>query len=480
MLEEKKIETEKLSNEIGRIVERWGFTGDKKAAKILDVNAWLHNFDAPEIPIIYHLLHRVNLQGDDEINNCLDKISDQMRKDFGENINKIRIHALGESPASSGAPYLYSLRKKLGLAEKHFPNKPNKSPGNSIAYVFIDDFIGSGRQATRYFEDRLATISIPMHYYSLYGYKKGIDYIKEKTPFKVYVGEELNSTNKIFSDSTDFPFKEECREIALKYGLRLYPKHPLGYEDSQSMICFKTNCPNNTLPIIWAGPKSESEFSTWQPLFERNQQKKDNPNFRNELAKTQKDKDPCKLVTYFYELIENKKPELAFDCLSANLKNDKYKNGDVKYFAAGYRNTIEISNLIQRNITTQVTTARCLVHYSEKVKVFEWNHIEQLHSCNMKDLNRVMDLISRFKAHLKETFQVEDALLDAIPLAHFFSINVVEELCWYCQIPYDLIEKHFSSRDVTMYRAKYIDCKRKDKLWYIDKIHTIMHSSEAV
>jgi len=44
----------------------------------------------------------------------------------------------------------------------------------------------------------------------------------------------------------------------------------LGYDDSQSLIVFPHNTPNNTLPIIWAGNKNEKEIGVpWNPIWER-------------------------------------------------------------------------------------------------------------------------------------------------------------------------------------------------------------------
>ena len=44
----------------------------------------------------------------------------------------------------------------------------------------------------------------------------------------------------------------------------LLSKHPLGYKDSQALVTFYRNTPNNTLSSYWL-----NEQSSWKPLFKR-------------------------------------------------------------------------------------------------------------------------------------------------------------------------------------------------------------------
>jgi hypothetical protein len=56
------------------------------------------------------------------------------------------------------------------------------------------------------------------------------------------------------------------RAFCLKYGQRLF-SDPLGYRNSQLMIGFHHNTPDNTLPIFWYG----EDESIWRPIFKRYQ-----------------------------------------------------------------------------------------------------------------------------------------------------------------------------------------------------------------
>ncbi|MBM4056516.1 MAG: hypothetical protein FJ264_17990 [Planctomycetes bacterium] len=91
---------------------------------------------------------------------------------------------------------------------------------------------------------------------------------------KVISARIVSEEYKAFSPNScyfpDSKLRKRLKKICKKYGNQLYPGHPLGYEDSQSLFVFPHNVPNNTLPIIWAGPDSESAPGRiWRPLWKR-------------------------------------------------------------------------------------------------------------------------------------------------------------------------------------------------------------------
>ena len=58
----------------------------------------------------------------------------------------------------------------------------------------------------------------------------------------------------------------------------VYPKGALGYSNSGLLLAYSHQCPNNTLPIIWAnGVNNEVDGKKgcpWNPLFEYKKTKK--------------------------------------------------------------------------------------------------------------------------------------------------------------------------------------------------------------
>ncbi|MGB2867390.1 MAG: hypothetical protein WBD36_02975, partial [Bacteroidota bacterium] len=57
--------------------------------------------------------------------------------------------------------------------------------------------------------------------------------------------------------------REVARRMTEHYGVKIEPKRPLGYQDSQLLIGFFYNTPDNSLPIFW------SSKNNWKPVFKR-------------------------------------------------------------------------------------------------------------------------------------------------------------------------------------------------------------------
>jgi hypothetical protein len=74
----------------------------------------------------------------------------------------------------------------------------------------------------------------------------------------------FNENSRIFQTNEE---KIKAKNIAYDYGFKLFKKHPLGYDDFGLLIVFFDNCPNNSLPILWARSDKNPK---WFPLFERN------------------------------------------------------------------------------------------------------------------------------------------------------------------------------------------------------------------
>jgi len=150
---------------------------------------------------------------------------------------------------------------------------------NRDTIILIDDFIGSGNQATNFWDKRKfvnktlkdlheKNPEIRFYYLALCGMAEGVSEISSSLPITVIVGEELDDRFKCFSTCSQiFSDPEERRKAEILMttkGKYLY-SHPLGYKNSQLAIAFDHNTPNNSLPVIW---KKKTDGS-WYPLFKR-------------------------------------------------------------------------------------------------------------------------------------------------------------------------------------------------------------------
>ena len=151
-------------------------------------------------------------------------------------------------------------------------------------YIFLDDISSSGHQAQEFFEDNHYekiydyNASAKIHYFTLMNTTESRKLFNEELPsiiFKTVF--ELNETYKVFDQKSRY-FPEHktnhllhlkmisqsrrlCERYYYKYGLS--SGYKCGYGDSQLLMGFFYNTPDNSLPFLWA--KSDS----WCPVIKR-------------------------------------------------------------------------------------------------------------------------------------------------------------------------------------------------------------------
>src|ERR1035437_630588 len=165
-----------------------------------------------------------------------------------------------------------------------FPHRDNfrykiKNIYSDTILIFIDDFSGSGNQFTTYYNSYIKPLIKQCSYISslffltLFYLQRAKSFI-ENTNIEISVVGELRypvflTNRSVFGNRSNMlPIREFCHF----YGKNLFSTtdnethvvrdHPLGYDNSQALIIFAYNPPNNTLPIIWSS-------KNWQPLFPR-------------------------------------------------------------------------------------------------------------------------------------------------------------------------------------------------------------------
>ena len=209
-----------------------------------------------------------------------------IEKLFAEVQKKTRFLSIG-NPSESSAHLLYFFRQENGLKRDLFitPHElfEHGTEGEIIKtslniegidrIVVLDDFCGSGNQATKFNASVVKILKekaphIYVSYFALFASEEGLNNILELSYDQTDAMFILDETYKCFSENSRFfveedaPLKAPCKEMSEKYGKKL-SKHPLGYQDCQMLLGFHHNTPNNTLPIFW------QEKNWWAPIFKR-------------------------------------------------------------------------------------------------------------------------------------------------------------------------------------------------------------------
>lgn len=212
---------------------------------------------------------------------------------FARELEATRFIGVG-NPSESGAHLLYYFRQVNRLPKSLFldcaaafrPVSPDAgvvrfAPRSLQAtrYVFFDDLVGSGNQACLYLTPYLKGLrrvspNIDFRFLSLFSTSHGLDRLNESSMFngKAECLFELDDSYKsfgsqprYFSSAPSWMNRAVMKNIAAHYGSLLDKKIPLGYDDSQLLLAFSHNTPDNSLPIFW----NEGRAHPWAPIFLR-------------------------------------------------------------------------------------------------------------------------------------------------------------------------------------------------------------------
>lgn len=200
------------------------------------------------------------------------------------------------NPSESGVHLLYYFRQENGLsksafldsaqiydlADAHGQRKRVPRHPQVKRYIFLDDICGSGETAVRYSDNLLPELlaeqpEVEVWYFALFATSDGLRRVANETVFGTRCGAvyELDETYKwtglnsrYLSALPDGLYRSLLTALPSSYGSLLLPEHPLGYQESELLLGFSHNTPDNTLPIIWF----EQEHGTsenWYPIFKR-------------------------------------------------------------------------------------------------------------------------------------------------------------------------------------------------------------------
>ena len=193
--------------------------------------------------------------------------------------------------AGSGSHLLYYFRKGNGLPSEMFATSAELLSLNREKLrrlkriVLLDDLCATGQTADRYQSEVVAPFfsahpnleKVSILYLTLFATARGLE--RARDHFNSHTAMYLDNTYRCFDDESRYfrtddaigalqTSRVEAASIFSEYGLGLYHRHPLGYKDSQLLLGFSHNTPNNTLPVFWSNGPSHQR---WFPILRRHQ-----------------------------------------------------------------------------------------------------------------------------------------------------------------------------------------------------------------
>ena len=292
LLERQREEELKIqSDELLHLVDGWStYRGQRITTD--KVRAWLEQFPSiREQRVMFKLLKNLHFYSNTFLRSKMKEIHDMVVRGLGREKERYQrkrsdiVVSYLDKIAKSGADIasLYADEADIyveNVIEKDKLLDEIKKRTDIKAVIFIDDFVGTGDQASTYLRDIKDIIkevkdqNLKVIFVAVAVTKDGWAKVREvidtlEISIEPHYCEVLNETDQIFGEKSkvfpDANEKELAKSTALKYGKLLVKDNPLGYGGVGVGVVFERSCPNGTLPILWA----ENQKHDWVPLFKR-------------------------------------------------------------------------------------------------------------------------------------------------------------------------------------------------------------------
>lgn len=278
----------------------------------IEIINWLGNFKAEEQKKALDILEYLEYVTESELIEFLDNRIKKLLSSYSS-ITKIIVLPVGEF-GKSGTLLTYYFKKTPSYSEdkKLFKIIENQRQikaqikenliQNDTLFVLLDDFLGSGKSVYKFYKalvkPQLNQLKTKYNtcILSVYHLNKADTFLNGVTPELKIISElKYQCFSKGKSPYGYYNKLKSVRDLAYYYGQHLFEacnqngvieKHPLGFKNSQALVVFPYNPPNNTLPIIWSSSFIKKLDRKWIPLYPRNQLLKmaEAKSSRNELA----------------------------------------------------------------------------------------------------------------------------------------------------------------------------------------------------
>lgn len=270
-LEEVMVEIKDVAQQC---IDRWG-EDDKTKNLSNKIGKFLSQTDDKEVGnILLELLQSYNYYSRSTVNNILtdfcNEIENVLCLDKATTIYS-RIEKDSKIASSSTLLEEYKIINGIGSNYSHDISKLHISQFDYINnIVFIDDVIGTGSTIVKFFKKNLPKIKkCRVALFCIEAMEEGKKtveqyLVKNEIPHIIVVYRETNKafdSNGIYKDRAS-----EEREKLYKFEKKLargYEDYALGLNQSEALISFYRNTPNNTISSYW------KPYSNWKPLFER-------------------------------------------------------------------------------------------------------------------------------------------------------------------------------------------------------------------
>lgn len=250
------------------------------AARVLD--ALIYRSDDQTIALIRQLFSRVvpdysRIHG---LSGTLQRIYTSLRDpNVDPRIRLVPVIPPNSPPTKSGPVIARHLKRALRFSERWiiYPDRVASELGNVEAFVFVDDFLGTGDQFSRFLAGTGldAYVSTSTFVYAcLAGHLEGIETLRRGYPqLHIATVECLDDSHAIFHPNAgSFPDEVNSAESARDFYYELLTSRRInivgpdrrGFGHLEIVYAFEHSVPDNSLPILWWDKSTQ-----WRRLFDR-------------------------------------------------------------------------------------------------------------------------------------------------------------------------------------------------------------------
>ncbi len=251
-----------------------------EAEFVRKLDNWFNNFEHKDKDLAFKVIENVNYYSycrfDNQIS-MLFQYVDQYLCEFDKNLADVWV-LVPEERGDSADRHAYDLIKKWGIEQKNIVTidkvqeevKNNRITSESILVAFNDTY-GTGNQFMHSIWKILLELKkefeeIPaLFVLALAISEKALDYFRynfDNQKVRVIPDSPQISALDVFTAREYNRLEELC--------CRIYPSHPMGYGNIGLLTAYYFQCPNNSLPIIWADGSNnivDGKAYPWTPLF---------------------------------------------------------------------------------------------------------------------------------------------------------------------------------------------------------------------
>ena len=238
------------------------------------IRNYLNQFKEMDRDLGLRVLENVNYFSNIRVTKQIKLLATLLNEQVGLKDENVLFCSMSATSGTSSDTMLGAVRRAAKLSSSLYGSKfiflrdlEKMQPNENKKIIFVDDFIGSGTTVARLWEliQNWNCASFKFYIGIIVGYESVIEQIEEDYPFTIISAEEkLKDSSKIFH-ATNSNFNNKEKNIIKRYckNVETRKEFRYGYKNTQSLLVFYENTPNNTIPIL------HHKTPEWQPLFLR-------------------------------------------------------------------------------------------------------------------------------------------------------------------------------------------------------------------